>query len=320
MSNITDTSGQGSSHFESPLQTTRTDAYSSFLLSMVVMIGLAVMMLGALFVLKLPGWEPRQMILIEPLPEGTENPPGTERDLEPPSAEEVEELVEPTLEETLSSITDSISAALDVGAKASGKGDSRRSGPEGDADIIGRYERWELKFTARDLNSYAKQLDHFNIELGAIGGKPEVDYASNVGSTPKKRSASGDQEKRLYFMFRNEGVLLQYDRQLLKKAGVDVNNRTILKFLTPELENTLANLELDYAKKQGRSAPDPVQLAMQIAKTIFECQVVNGKGYQWTVTDQRYRKPKATSANFKPLPNSLVFELPSDPVANFIGW
>ncbi len=286
-----------STEFQSALKTTRTDQYSSALFALIVMIGAGVLMLGALFVLRIPRHQEVQMVIIDPLPEGTEYPPGLEQDSEPPAPEEIEELNEPTLDETLANITDSISAALDVGTQGAGKGDNRRPGPPGDADIIPRYERWELKFTARDLNGYAKQLDHFKIELAAVGGgKPLVDYAANAGSSPKTRSGRGDAEKRLYFMFRNEGPLLQFDRQLLKKASVDTGGRTILKFLTPELENELANLEYNYAKKQLNTSDTPGVVAMQIAKTIFESQPVTGKGYQWVIVDQRYRKPKAPAA------------------------
>ncbi len=93
-------------------------------------------------------------------------------------------------------------------------------------------------------------------------------------------------------MYRNEGPLLQYDRQLLKKGGVKTDGRTVLKFLAPELQAQLQRLELDYARK-NKGANTTV---LEIAKTIFECQVVSNKGYQWVVIDQRYRKPKMTAS------------------------
>ena len=280
---------------DSSMKTTKTDRYSSLLLAGVVMIGVMVMLLGALFILKLERAPEVVPVMIEPMPEGTENPPGVARDAEPPAPEEVEELKDPSLDETLTAMTDSISAALDVSTPGTGQGDSRRRGIEGEGeDIIPRYERWELKFAARDLAGYAKQLDHFEIELGAIGGgRPLVDYASNLSGTPKSRSGPGDQEQRIYFMPRGEGPLVQYDRQLLKKAGVQVSGRTVLKFISKEFENQLAVIENEYAKeKLNAGSMNNVEIAKRIAKTIFECQIEGSSGYQWVVLDQKYRTPR----------------------------
>ena len=290
MSSISIDESAEAPQFGGSMQTTKTDVYSSAMFAGIVMLGVGVVMLGTLFILNLPRGETVTPIIIEPTAEGTINPPGLERDIEPPAPEEVQELTEPTMEETLVSVTDSITASLDLGVVgASGAGDARRAGQPGEGeDIIPRYERWELKFTARDMNGYAKQLEHFNIELGAIGGGKElVDYVSKVGSTPTKRSGKGDLEERIYFMFRTEGQLLQYDRALLKKGGVSTDGRTILKFLSKDLENQLAGIELDFARK----AKGPMTDALDLAHTTFEVQSVSGKGYQFIVVDQRYRKP-----------------------------
>lgn len=270
----------------SSMKTTSRDKSSSLMFALIAMLGIGVVMLGALFIMKLPRGNPPEDIIIEQIA-GTENPPGLDRDPEP-LEEDVEDMTEQTLDETLSNIDNFISAALDIGGKKGGRGDSRRAGPPGEGeDIIPAYERWELKFTARDLNGYAKILDNFGIELGAVGGgEPLVEYAANFSATPKTRKGPGGQEKRLYFMYRNEGALLQYDRQLLKKGGIKTDGRTILKFITPELQAQLQRLELEYARKT-RGAKITVK---EIAKTIFECQVVNNKGFQWVVVDQRYRK------------------------------
>jgi hypothetical protein len=85
-------------------------------------------------------------------------------------------------------------------------------------------------------------------------------------------------------MWRQNGPLQQYDAQLLRGAGVNTNGREIIKFLTPELENQLAKLELEYAfKKNNRKVS-----AKEFAKTVFECQPA-GSGYEWVVIEQRLR-------------------------------
>ncbi len=285
------------SHIET-MKTTSVDQVASFLLSMALMIGLAVALLGALYYIST--LKPRQQpILIEEerIAGRGDHAAGFERDLEPPPSEEVEQLNEPTIDQALQSVTDavsSIAASLDTMAASTnpgtGKGDSRPPGPEGEGDdIIPRFERWELRFSSRDLKSYAIQLDFFNVELAAIGaGHAQVDYAKNLSGSVEKRSGLGDQEKRLYFMNRRDGPLLKYEKDLLGKAGITTNGRLVLKLITKELEEELAVLE----KKYGIKVRGPTVSVKEFAKTVFECQPGATKGFQWVVIDQRYRTPK----------------------------
>lgn len=83
-------------------------------------------------------------------------------------------------------------------------------------------------------------------------------------------------------MWRKSGPLLQYDRQLLQRAGIDANGRVLIKFIPKELEDRLAITELAYAKEKG------VDTVKKIAKTIFESKS-NSNGFEWVVVEQRYR-------------------------------
>jgi len=285
------------SHLDT-MKTTSVDQVASFLLSMALMIGLAVALLGALYYIST--LKPRQQPIVieeERIAGRGDNAAGFERDLEPPPSEEVEQLNEPTIDQTLQSVTDavnSISASLDTMAASTtsgtGKGDSRPPGPEGEGDdIIPRFERWDLRFSSRDLKSYSTQLDFFKVELAAIGaGHTQVDYAKNLSGSIEKRSGLGDQEKRLYFMNRREGALLKYEKDLLAKAKIPTNGRLVLKLISKELEEELAILEKKYAIKER----GPNVSVKEFAKTVFECQPGATSGFQWVVVEQRYRIPK----------------------------
>jgi hypothetical protein len=207
--------------------------------------------------------------------------------------------MEPTLQDTIEAVTDAVStvaAALvtsDTQAVATtqgtGAGDSRPPGPMGEgADIIPRFERWQLNFTARDLRTYSTQLDFYKIELGAIGGSIQgVDVAKNLaGGRPNKyRIVDTTAEKRLYFMWSTPSPLMQFDQQLLQQASIPLPNRKMLKFIPKDLENQLAQIELEYSTSKGYPS------VTQIAKTIFESKS-DGGGYKFEVTSQRYRKGK----------------------------
>lgn len=280
------------------LVVSKFDKVSSMLLAFALFLGILV---GLLFLLWLTSGKPKIVI---PYPEIIENPAGRgenaegfERDFEPPGAEEVEDLLEPTIEDTLQAVTDAVSSvpasfeSVNSNASAttqgSGKGDNRQPGPEGEGDdIVPRFERWKLKFLAKNLTSYATQLDFYEIELAAIGGNIQgVDYARGLAGSPQTRRGDSETEKRLYFMWTSPGPLMQYDRQLLQKAGVGLSNRQMLKFIPKNLENMLANIELEYARERGH------ERVTEIAQTIFESRPADG-GFTFEVIEQKYRKPR----------------------------
>jgi hypothetical protein len=282
------------------MKTTAVDQVASLLLSLSLMIGLAVLLLGALYFLSTMKPAALPIVIEEERIAGRgENAAGFERDLEPPAAEEVEQLNEPSIDQTLQSITDavsSVSATLDtVAATGTSKGDSRPPGPEGEGDdIIPRFERWELRFNVRDSKSYFEQLDFFKIELGVIGGGvTQVDYVKNLGGSLDKRSGKGEDEKRLYFLNRREGPLSKYEKDAVSKAGVKIaNGRQVLKLIPKDLEDALAILEKSYAvKEQGRDVS-----VKEISKTVFESRQKSAKAYEWAVVEQRSRTPKKSGS------------------------
>jgi hypothetical protein len=282
------------------LRISKFDIITSFFMALILFIGTFVTILFIIWLTSRWAFPPRAIEAIIENPAGRgPNPEGFERDFEPPGAEEVEELMEPTLAETLEAVTDAVSTVAatlstqDSNAVANssgtGMGDSRPPGPLGEGeDIIPRGERWQLQFTARNLKGYATQLDYYKIELGAIGGSVQgVDIANNLAAAPKKRRVDdASTEMRLYFMWNSPSPLMQYDRQLLQQGGIELANRQMLKFIPPDLENQLAVIELEYAKERGH------QSVTEIAKTIFESKG-SGTGYAFEVIDQRYRKPSS---------------------------
>ena len=282
---------------ESSMRTNKVEQVSSLLISIALMLALAVGALFLLFLLSMSWTRPQEMTLeVERIAGRGENAAGTERDFDPPSVDEVEQLTEPALEQTLQRVNDAIAALASmetimandaITGDRNGKGDSRPPGPEGEGvDGVHRGERWELKFTARDRKAYAGQLDAFGIELAAIGGGiTSIDYATNLAKSPKGRSGTRDQEKRLFFTYVTNNALMQYDKALLQSANVNIKERTVLKFIPKETEDQLALAEkayyIDKRSKDFRIS--------DIAKTIFECKASKSGKFEWVVIDQRYR-------------------------------
>ncbi len=282
---------------ESSMRTNRVEQVSSLLVSIAVLLAFAVAMLFLLFVLSMSWERPKVVSLEEERIAGRgDNAAGFERDFDPPAADEVEQLSEPALEQTIQMVNDAIAAiasmdtiiaADGIASDRSGQGDSRPPGPEGEGvDGVQRGERWDLKFSARDRKAYASQLDTFGIELAAIGGGiATIDYATTLSKSPKARSSTRDQEKRLFFSYVTNNALMQYDKALLQSAGVNVKERTVLKFIPKELEDVLAMAEkVYYLEKRSKDFR-----ISDIAKTIFECKAAKSGKFEWVVIDQRYR-------------------------------
>jgi hypothetical protein len=142
---------------------------------------------------------------------------------------------------------------------------------------VPRWERWEIRYEAANVQAYALQLDYFGIELGAVGRKPLVDYASHfTNDAPMTRSGRGSEERRLYMTWRG-GRLQAMDRELLEKVGIDVAGRILLQFYPQNVEDALARIEREYTK-DGR--------VEKLRKTIFGVRQSKG-GYEFFIIEQR---------------------------------
>lgn len=221
---------------------------------------------------------------------------GLENQFEVPDESEVSELREPSLADALHALSDvastrAVSLHRRVGSTGMGDGDAARTAgplngsPDGSGDgPIGRAQRWEIVFNTTGKQDYAKQLDHFAIELAAFGGGSNViESATQLSTTPRRhvnnRPAS---ETRLYFSWKLDNPLARYDRQLLHDAGIATAGRNLIRFTPPALERELTRLEAEVCQRNGKTFPD------EIAKTVFESKRL-GDGYVFVVVAQRYR-------------------------------
>jgi hypothetical protein len=265
------------------------DRAASLLVALLVMVGVCVLML---FIMWLTNrvWVSQEDVpveFIEPLPAG--GTMGEGRDLEEPGEEEIEELLEPQLEETLDAVTDAISTqratleALEGEARSSTRGSGGGGSPGsggGTADIVPRWDRWDILFSTTTLAAYAQQLDFFGIELAAVGGgSPNIEYAYNFSKRrPDRRTGKAADEDRIYMTWRR-GPLKAADRTLLQRAGIDTSGKIMVQFYPPQTENLLAKVEHDHA---------PEVPVLQIRKTVFGVKP-QGDEFVFYVLEQRKR-------------------------------
>ena len=213
--------------------------------------------------------KPPKTTVIQELKGRSDHAKGSARDLEEPGVEELPDVQEPQLADTLQAMTDAISTQkasfeafegnADAVGKGKGQGDSRQSGPggEGNLDVVPPWERWEIRFTAASADDYAKQLDDFSVELGAIPrNRPNIDYVRNVSKSPI-----------LYFIHPPNDPLLQFSIELLGKVNVSTEGKFVAQFYSDEAFNQL--LALEKSNLGGRSLAD-------VRKTVFGVRTAGG--------------------------------------------
>ena len=268
------------------LQVTAYDRAASWLVSVLILTGSTVAVLALLWwAYRPPPNYPHPLIQLPP--GGGEQDVAADGELESPN---VEELTGMPAVDMLSSVQAALgSDAIQQASTLSVAGIGGKPGlgpgndlnrPPGGPPVLPRWERWEIRYLAQNVDSYARQLDFFEIELGAVGGgQPQVDYASGfTQSSPNRRSGKGRDEQRLYLTWQ-KGTLQKWDRELLERAGVETKKRIVLQFLPAEVEAQLAQLESAEAQDK------PIEM---IRKTVFEVRR-KGAGYEFVVLAQRYR-------------------------------
>ena len=143
---------------------------------------------------------------------------------------------------------------------------------------IPRHERWELQFPpGNSVESYARQLEYFHIELGLIGGSADITYVTNLADpTPKTRTGAASAESRLYLVWQR-GSMREADEQLVSKAKLPVADRVVAHFCPPDLETQLAQLEATKAQADKRT---------RIRKTVFGVRANDFGGFRLHVLEQ----------------------------------
>lgn len=282
------------------LQVTRYDLATSFLIAVVIGLVIAVVWLGVVWAVNRPESEegPVPLEMVE-LPGGDEDGAvdetlelqSPEDPTDDPSLAEVP-ADEPEIQEMLETVIEMADEATNL-AQQQFEMDARNAGNPGSASGTGRRalgmgpgesgipreQRWLVRFSDRStLEEYARQLDFFGIELGALLPNGKLIYLSNLSADrPQKReTTSGKNEKRLYMTWRG-GSRREADRKLFEKAGVDVSGARIMHFYPSETEKRLATLEQRYRNR-------PVD---EIRRTYFVV-LRNGRNYRFEVTRQIY--------------------------------
>jgi hypothetical protein len=279
--------------------TSKYEQWSAMLSSILLLLGMITLVMFIVWLTATIKWgTPPVQLVLEDVGGGGKGSTATggDKDLEEPNPEEMPEIVEQKVDQSLESISsvvateavtlDAVGGQTSLGnGEGTGTGDGRGPGPggPGTSDGIPAWERWEVRFNAQDIKTYASQLDFFKVELAVVGGGiPDVDYCSNLSGTPTKRKGLPKDEKRLRFL-NKAGDMREADRTLAGKAGIQTSDRIVFQFYSEEMYNqllTLENIKFQAAKKR----------IIEVKKTIFGIRGTPGK-WEFYIIDQQYRPP-----------------------------
>lgn len=283
------------------MRTTQYDKASAGMIAAVAgLLGLTALLVAVWFTNRLPAPPEPVPIEIVEMPGGFEDgEPDESLELESPE----EEVPDPAIAETTdeqSQIEEMLETIVELSDSASQEVDtiesesSRNTGQVGSASGTGkrplgmggggkggfpREQRWRIKFDDGDLETYAKQLDFFKIELGALFRDGRLVFIRNLSSpNPTQRVVqTGAGEDRLYMTWRG-GSRKQADASLFKKAGVpNASNAMLMHFYAPETEQLLARTEVAYRNRKSD----------EIRSTYFSVRK-DGAGFKFVVTSQSY--------------------------------
>lgn len=258
------------------LRVSTYDRVLSMVLAAVLLVGTAVLILLALWLTsRLFLGQAAVPVVLEPIG-SSDSPLSDQRDLDAPELDQTD-LVEPQMTERLAAVSDAVASQSAMFGDPS---PGQTASPGAGGGMQGGIERrWELTFMqGNTLETYARQLDFFKIELGVLEPGSRVTYAYNLTKAkPDTRTGPTKAETRYYLTWRG-GELIEADRELLSRAGVESQGRVILKFLPPEVEARLAELEKTHAGGE----------VDQLRKTRFGIGP-HGSGYRFRVIDQTFR-------------------------------
>lgn len=278
-------------------QLRRYDRVSAYLESLIVLAGIAVLSLAAIWLANQvwPSSGPtRGMELLPMLTGEEEGAAGDDPELgensipnpdQQPMRDEDLNSEDTEITQVLSSVLSEISPnELDLsdpsqrtGPKGSGTpGRPGGQGKEGTGTGRGgipSFARWDIRYPSQSVAEYAAVLDQFGIELGIIRGRDVTIVKGFSKGQPIVQKANATDD-RLFFQWQ-DAPRRKADIDLLRTRGIAVGNGIVVQFFPQTLERLLADLE----RAQARV---PIE---RIRKTRFGVRPTADKRFEFYVAE-----------------------------------
>lgn len=272
----------------------RYDIVNGALVSSIALVGFLTTMLFMIWLTTVLEFrsESTQLVAYEQ-PYGDEKPEGYEDDILEPGVEEFPEVEEPVLKDALEAVTDAVSSvranleAVDGDSEVMGSGRGRGSINGGDGtgggDVIPEYKRWKIEYKSSDINTYAKQLSFFNIDIGAVSiNSNDIDRIRDAGGRMQVIASDKAKERKSIFFAHEKRKLQQWDAKLVRRAGASMEGRNTVQFYPESTRAILRQVEGEYLRQVARTLPE-------VQRTYFQIEE-SGGGFKFKVNSIEFRR------------------------------
>jgi hypothetical protein len=229
------------------------DKLNAFLIAAIMMFGTLATILFLIWYTSV--WEGSERpIIIEPSiseDSGDSKPEGVAEDELEPGVEDFPEIDVPQLAMALEAVSDAVSAvranseAVSGNAAVMGRGrgaGSRDGGGDGNGGGIPEYKRWVINYEASDIEQYASQLNHFNIDIGVVKSNSNAIYRiRDVASGGQVINSDREKEDKTLRFTHKKRRMKRWDQVLAKRAGSDTSEAFLCQFYP---ESTRAKIRL----------------------------------------------------------------------------
>ncbi len=233
----------------------------------------------------------RAAVALEVSEAGDEKPEGVADDVEEPGVEEFPEVETPQLANALEAVSDAVSSVRaslekrsgDAAQMGRGKGfGSREGGPGTGGDGIPEYKRWIINYESENLETYAMQLTHFDIDVGVIHSTTnEIWRIHEVGGIPSVIKTNRETENKSLRFMHKKAKMQRWDQTLARRQGVDLADTITCQFYPESTRQIIRNVELAALEGTDKTVKD-------IRNTILKV-VPGGDGFEFIVVDIIYR-------------------------------
>ena len=222
---------------------------------------------------------------------GDEKPVGVADDELDPGVEEFPDVETPQLMNALEAVTEAVSSVKAAVEKRSGdaaqmgKGSgfgSREGGPGTGGDGIPEYKRWIINYESENIDTYAKQLSFFNIDIGVIHSiENDIWRIHDPGGSPSVIKTDRNAENKTLRFMHKKPKLQRWDQTIARRQGVELEDTIIAQFYPESTRQIIRQVELDKLQGTGKKVSD-------IRNTIFKAERT-GDGFAFIAVDVIYR-------------------------------
>jgi hypothetical protein len=276
-------------------KTSAYDRLSAWLTALVLLVGFLVATLFLIWLTSVFNFDDRVAAGFEPSPpgvDGNEKPEGFEDDALDPGVEDFAEVETPQLAEALEAVSNAVSTiranseVVSGTAVAMGTGSgfgSRDGGPSGTGVGIPDYDRWKIVYEVDGQDTYKKQLDFFNIQIGVVSSQQggPIWRLSNLSSGVQVTETSREKEKKSLRFSHAKQRMKKWDQQIARSQGISIDGKAMVQFYPEDTRRKIAQVEDAYLKSVGKTLDE-------VRKTNLKVEA-SGSGFVFTVASCVYR-------------------------------